>query len=150
MRLYLVQHGDAVDKDVDPQRPLSDQGIADVGRLASRLSSAGVSVGRIVHSGKLRAEQTAVILEPLLMAGGGVEARSGLAPNDAPELLLSSVNDVDTIVAGHLPFVSRAVSLALGLPADQTAVQFQPGSVAVLEQVDDSWRLVAFIRPEHV
>jgi len=26
MRLYIVQHGDSVPKDIDPDRPLSDRG----------------------------------------------------------------------------------------------------------------------------
>jgi phosphohistidine phosphatase SixA len=33
MRLYLVQHGDALTKDVDPERQLSSQGRADITRL---------------------------------------------------------------------------------------------------------------------
>ncbi len=150
MRLYLVQHGDALGKDVDPERPLSETGMADIGRLASWLQNAGVNVGRILHSGKLRAAQTAEILKPLLDASGAVEARDGLSPNDNPEMLLASLDDEDVIVAGHMPFVSRAVSLALGLPSDQAAVAFQPGSVAVIERVDADWRLAAFLRPEHV
>ena len=30
MKLYLVQHGDALTKESDPDRPLSDRGRADV------------------------------------------------------------------------------------------------------------------------
>ncbi|MDX1516450.1 MAG: phosphohistidine phosphatase SixA [Woeseiaceae bacterium] len=149
MRLFLVQHGDAVPADIDPERPLSDKGRADIRRLAERLRQSGVRVERILHSGKLRAMQTAEMLSVLLAGGGSIEARDGLAPNDPPQPLLESLGDEDLLLAGHMPFVSRVVSIALGVPADRALVRFQPGSVAVLERGDDAWSLVAFIRPEH-
>ena len=37
MRIYLTQHGLAVPKDVDPDRPLNEQGREDVRRLAELL-----------------------------------------------------------------------------------------------------------------
>lgn len=149
MRLYLVQHGDAVTKDVDPSRPLTDDGVADIGRLASWLGRSNTHVERILHSGKLRAQQTAEILAPLLEEGEITEARSGLSPNDSPQTLFETLGTGDVIVAGHMPFVSRAVSLALNLLPDQSIVAFKPGSLALLEQdADDSWQLVAFIRPD--
>ena len=151
MRLYLVQHGDAVTKDVDPDRPLTDEGAADIRRLASWLARSGTKVGLILHSGKLRAQQTAEMLTPVLAEVGTVEARSGLSPNDSPRTFLETLGSEDVIVAGHMPFVSRAVSLALELSPDRPVVAFKPGSLAVLEQDDtDAWRLVAFIRPEHI
>jgi phosphohistidine phosphatase len=151
MRLYLVQHGDAVAKDVDPERPLSDSGRADIDRLASWLERNDVRVARILHSGKLRAEQTANLLAPLAGDDGTVEAHPGLAPNDSPGSLLDILGDGDTIVAGHMPFVSRAVSLALELPPDQPIVAFKPGSLAGLERdANGSWCLMLFIRPEQV
>jgi Histidine phosphatase superfamily (branch 1) len=66
MRLYLMQHGAALAKDVDPARPLSEQGEQDVRRIAAFLARAGVGVGRIWHSGKRRAEQTAELLAAAL------------------------------------------------------------------------------------
>lgn len=50
MRVYLVQHGDAVPKEVDPDRPLSDTGRQDIERLAKFLNAAKVRVSRIIHS----------------------------------------------------------------------------------------------------
>ena len=41
MRVYLVQHGDAVPKEVDPDRPLSDTGRQDIERLAKFLNRIG-------------------------------------------------------------------------------------------------------------
>ena len=66
MRIYLTQHGLAVPKDVDPDRPLSEQGRQDVQRLADFLKNTGAQVEQVLHSGKTRAEQTATILAPAL------------------------------------------------------------------------------------
>ena len=51
MQLLLVQHGEACAKDVDPDRPLTDRGAADVDRLAAFLGDAGVRVGRVFVGG---------------------------------------------------------------------------------------------------
>ena len=87
----------------------------------------------------------------MLVESGTVEARSELSPNDSPRTLLDTLGNGDVIVAGHMPFVSRAVSLALDLSSDHPVVAFEPGSLAVLERdPDDSWRLVTFVRPGDV
>ena len=62
MKLYLAQHGEACTKDIDPERPLTDQGREDIERLAEFLARAGIEVARVIDSGKLRAAQTADLL----------------------------------------------------------------------------------------
>ena len=69
MRLYLVQHGDAVPERLDPERPLSAAGRREVEAVARLLAGAGARVAHVVHSGKLRAQQTA---ELLVSAGRGI------------------------------------------------------------------------------
>jgi phosphohistidine phosphatase len=151
MRLYVVQHGDSVAKEVDPNRPLSDQGQADIQRLAEWLSSQNVRIGQILHSGKTRAKQTAEILRPLLKSSSQIYESQGLAPNDSPEAFLHQLRDrtKDTLVAGHMPFVARTVSHALTGAPDRQLVEFVPGSVAGIERGDGaSWGLFVFARPE--
>ena len=62
MDLYLMQHGQATTETEDPERPLTDAGRAAVQRVAKRARAAGVRIGGCLHSGKLRAEQTAQLL----------------------------------------------------------------------------------------
>ena len=57
MRLYLVQHGDAVPERLDPERPLSVAGRREVEAVGRLLAGAGARVAHVVHSGKLRAQQ---------------------------------------------------------------------------------------------
>ncbi len=151
MRLYIVQHGDSVPKDIDPDRPLSDRGRADIQRLTEWLSSHNVQIVQILHSGKTRAKETAEILRPLLKSPGEIYEGQGLAPNDSPETFLYQLLDPkkDTLVVGHMPFVARAVSQALTGAPDRQLVEFVPGSVAGIERRDSaSWRLFLFARPE--
>ncbi len=151
MRLYLVQHGDAEPKDVDPDRPLSDQGRADIKRLAKWLLSQNIQVAQILHSGKSRAKQTAEILRPMLECPGQVFEGQGLAPNDSPEAFLRQLTDSkkDMLIAGHMPFMSRTVSQALTGAPDLKLVEFLQGSVAGIERSDRAtWHLFMFARPE--
>ena len=151
MRLYLVQHGDAVSKDVDPDRPLSDQGRADIKRLTAWLSGQNVQVAQILHSGKSRTIETAELLRPLLESPDQIFKGQGLAPNDSPEAFLRQLKDPkkDTLIAGHMPFVARTVSQALTGAPDRQLVEFLPGSVAGIERSDRAtWHLFMFARPE--
>ncbi len=151
MRLYIVQHGDSLPKDIDPDRPLSDRGRADIQRLTEWLLSHNVQIAQILHSGKTRARETAEILRPLLTSPSQIYERQGLAPNDSPETFLHQLRDreKDTLVAGHMPFVARAVSQALTGAPDRQLVEFVPGSVVGIERSDRaSWRLFMFARPE--
>ncbi len=151
MRLYLVQHGTAVPKDLDPDRPLSDQGRADIQRLAEWLSSQNVGLAQILHSGKARAKETGEILRPLLDAPNHIYEGQGLGPNDCPETFLHQLGDLekDTLVAGHMPFVARTVSQALTGAPDLQLVDFLPGSIAGIECSEgESWHLFMFIRPD--
>lgn len=151
MHLYLVQHGDALPKDLDPARPLSDKGQADIGRLAHWLGQRGVKVAEIVHSGKMRAVQTAELLASVAESCDRIREGSGLGPNDSPQAFLEALRDRqgDILVAGHMPFVARAVSVALTGEPDRPIVEFVPGSIAGLVQHDArAWRLFFFARPD--
>ena len=84
MKLYLIQHGEALAKEVDPDRPLSESGKADVQRVARALRDAGVEVQRVMHSGKLRARQTAEILATEIAPMLPLEISDRINPNDNP------------------------------------------------------------------
>lgn len=152
MRLYLVQHGEAVDKTVDPDRPLSGQGEKDVASVASVLACASVDPEKIMHSGKTRARQTADILEAALGARAGAVEVSGIAPMDSVSEFADRVRSgaEATMVCGHQPFMGKLVSHLLSGDEDLQLVDYTPGSVACLERVPGGgWILIGFLRPEH-
>jgi phosphohistidine phosphatase len=151
MRLYLVQHGEAKPKDQDPERSLTDQGRSDVGRLAAFLKGAGVSVSRVVHSGKLRARQTAEIMAQAIASGVRLEISDIINPLDPPDSLAKQIGDwnADTLVAGHLPFMSKLVALLITGDPEYAVASYQPGSVVCLERnTDGQWAVVWMLRPE--
>ena len=151
MKLYLVQHGEACAKALDPERPLTEQGKADVNRLAVFLRKSGVTVERIIHSGKLRAQQTAERLVNAIAAGTTPEISEVINPNDDPAQFaqLSFAWTDDILIVGHLPFMAKLVS-QLTLRNTQTVfTNFTPGSAVCLERHDDnSWTLNWMVRPE--
>ena len=150
MRLYLVQHGEAVEKDVDPDRPLSDQGREDIVRLARWLSDRGIEVALVLHSGKTRARQTAELLGGLLKDNGEIRQQDGLAPNDSPETFLDAMRkcDDDVLVASHLPFVGRVLALAICGDSEHSVAEYQPGTVACIEHDSKgNWSICLFMRP---
>lgn len=151
MRLYLVQHGEACAKDVDPERSLTDQGKADVDRLAAFLKKADIRAERVIHSGKLRARQTAERLAKAMAPGVAPEISGLMNPNDNPGAFdwQSESWDRDTLIVGHLPFMARLVSHLLIEDEDKIIAAFQPGSMVCLAHDNDAqWQLNWMIRPE--
>ncbi len=151
MKLYLVRHGDAVAKEVDPDRPLSEEGRQDVKRVAEFLGEARVRVPVIFHSGRRRAEQTARLFAAHVSQGAFLEKTVGMDPLDSVSAFAPRVAGwtVDTMVVGHLPFMGRLVSLLV--VGDETApvASFKPGAVVCLHRgEEEGWSLAWMIDPE--
>jgi phosphohistidine phosphatase len=150
MQLYLVHHGEARPAEVDPERPLSVAGEADVRRIAAFLAGSGVRVARVLHSGKRRAEQTAGGLAAALAPGIAPASRGGLNPNDLTESLALEVAgwQEDTMLVGHLPFMARLVSRLVAGRENAGVVAFEPGSVVCLLRTDQgAWTIAWMLRP---
>lgn len=153
MKLYLVQHGDALPNELDSRRPLSDQGRADVGRVAAFLANAGVRIPAVLHSGKKRAEQTAEILVASIGTSGKPERISGVDPLDAVSDFVPTINGWtgDTMIVGHLPFMAKLVSLLVTGNEEASVAAYRPGTVVELERNEGgSWSVAWMIHPELV
>jgi phosphohistidine phosphatase len=147
--LFLVRHGDAVEKEQDPDRPLNEQGRQAVERIASWATAAGVRPDEILHSGKLRAAQTAEILAAQLQPARGTARRDGLNPNDDVATIAEWVADADATVmlVGHLPFLGRLVAQLVVGDADCNVVQFAAGGLVALVREDDEWVIAYVVDP---
>jgi len=153
MHLYIVQHGLAVPKDEHPERPLSDQGRAEVGRMAAFLARTRPAISRVIHSGKLRAAQTALIFSETIGPGRIVEeAADGLAPKDPTDAAADDIDEwtEDTMIVGHLPHLSKLVSRLVVGSEGNTVVHFTPGTVVCLERGENGggWTVTWAVRPE--
>ena len=151
MRLYLVQHGDALAKDLDPERPLSAKGRQDAARLGGALAGSRLAPERIYHSGKLRAKETAALISSALSGRQPLEHLDGLAPNDPVKAFIEKVEVwwEDVIVVGHLPFMSKLVAALVAGNEEDPIVAFEPGSMVCVERDNQGhWRIVWMIRPD--
>ncbi len=149
MRVYLVQHGLAKSESEDATRPLSSQGREDVTRCAGFLSLfEKPKPTTILHSGKLRAQQTA---EMFAEAWGNlsVEKADDLSPNGDPSTWsthLASMSE-DVMLIGHLPHIQRLAGLLICSDPDREAVHFRNSGVVCLERRSGDWSLLWQINP---
>lgn len=152
MELYLVQHGEAKLKAEDPERPLTDRGRREVERVAAMLQQLGIRVGRIHHSGKLRAHQTAVLLAAALTPGRSPETMDGLAPNDDPATAAAAVtaSTEPLMLVGHLPHLSRLASHLVTGDAEHAIIAFENAGTVCLSSEDGGWRIRWILTPDVV
>jgi len=149
MRIYLVQHGKAKSKQEDPSRPLTAEGIQESTQTSALLSRTDLSVSRILHSGKARAQQTADILALGIQPRPKIETREGLAPMDDPQQIAETLAESsdDVVMVGHLPHLERLTSLLLTEEADLVAFQ-NSGIVCLERDRGNSWSLRWAIPPQ--
>lgn len=149
-KIYLVQHGAAASKEVDPERPLTGTGTQAVQAMARFLRDSGVQPAAILHSGKLRAQQSADILARVLLSGAPATVVDHINPGDSAQAFAASLDRFanGTMFVGHLPFMEKLVALLLSGSESTTLVQFTPGSVACLAAAGQDWRLEWMLRPE--
>lgn len=152
MELYLVQHGEAEPEAQDPDRPLTDQGAEEVTRVAAAAALAGVRVHQIRHSGRRRAEQTALILAQRLVPPDGSVAVCGLGPKDAVQPVAEQLERETgpLMLVGHLPFLDRLTSLLVTGDPDRSIVRFRHGGIVCLSGEGRDWALAWIITPECV
>lgn len=151
MRLYLVQHGQAAAKDVDPARPLTDRGRADVEKVAAFIKPLNLYVSTVWHSGKTRAAQTAELLAAAVRTDNRCLERPGLAPNDdvlpVKDELARAQHDI--MIVGHLPFLSKLASLLLADDESAAPVAFQQAGLVCLQRAPEKkWQLDWMITPQ--
>ena len=151
MKLYLVQHGNANPKDVDPEKGLSEKGRSDVTKMVEFIRPLGLSVGEVWHSGKARAAQTADALLPSISASRGVIKKEGLAPKDPVTAIMIKINELseDLMIVGHLPFLGKLASALLASTEPTNVIVFQQGGIVCLERSESgAWSVRWMVTPD--
>ena len=142
MALYLVQHGKSLPKDKDPQKGLSQEGVAETERIAQVAKGYAVPVSKITHSGKTRARQTAEIIEAALQPSGGIHEGSGLNPMDDVAVFADTIGSTKNIMlVGHLPFMERLTAYLLTGYIEKPVFKFQNSGIVCLDKdpATESW-----------
>ncbi|MDY6880227.1 MAG: phosphohistidine phosphatase SixA [Desulfatiglans sp.] len=151
MALFLVQHGQSLPKDMDPDRSLSKEGKETVSRIASVAAGYGVFVSMIKHSGKARAQQTAELIASFLQPEKGVEETDGLNPMDDVKAFAETIDQrEDVMLVGHLPFMERLVSYLITGSVDVSVFKFQNGGIVCLDKDPDkkTWFIKWTLMPQ--
>jgi phosphohistidine phosphatase len=151
MRLYLVRHGAAVEESEDPARPLSQTGIDEAQRTGRFISTHfQTNVGSILHSSKMRAAQTAQIMQQHLTPLRGTKQTEGLLPMDDPGIWADRISDMefDTMLVGHLPHLSRLASTLLCWNSETAIAEFNTGTAACLDGTAGNWHLKWLVGPD--
>ncbi len=151
MKLYFVQHAKAASKQVDPQRSLTEEGRRDIRKVAAFIKPLKLWVDCLWNSGKRRAVQTAEILAEVIEIKEAKIARDGLGPNDDVTALRNELafSQQDIMIVGHLPFLSKLVSLLLAGSESANTVAFKNGGIVCLNRAEtNQWQIDWIVTPE--
>jgi len=153
MKLYLAQHGEAKSEIQDPERPLTENGIFNVRRVAAYITkNTDARVHSIFHSGKKRSLQTAEIFAELLKPLKGLQLGKELGPNSLPwgwVERLSQIQD-DIMIVGHLPHLQKLSALLLCQDDTKPIIQFQKGGVISLNRNESGIWSIEWIVTSHI
>ena len=136
MQLFIIRHADALPLDDtmrgDEERPLSDEGHKQTGRLASAFRRLDLRVERVLSSPLKRARQTAdETAQHLEQTGLLVEETEHLAPGGSVKKLLKLLRKLDlqhVALVGHEPDLSRFTARLIG--GKRAQIEFAKGGMA--------------------
>ena len=150
MNVLLLRHGEALHEAQDPTRPLSQRGRADVRRMASLIGHMKIRTPIIYHSGKRRAEETALLVAEQMNPMPAVETLTGMTPMDDPELALETVEAVrsSVMLVGHLPHLDRLAGLLITGNPDREILELATATLVALGRETGIWRIRWMITPE--
>ena len=123
MRLFCMQHGACLSKELDPNQPLSPVGRDVIRKSAAALRALGLSFDAILSSPKERALQTASMVARAVdypeQSIRVTEAVKALATPDETLAFLRDYRDADQVfLAGHLPHLNKLACRLLGADKD--------------------------------
>ncbi len=140
MRLYLMRHGIAIDRDdpecpPEPERHLTPKGIERTRAAARGLRALDPNPDLILSSPYLRAVQTAEIACVVLdLPVGKIHKVEALLPGASPKLIfdeLSRSKAQEAICFGHAPNLDEIIAYALHAP--KTFTELKKAGAACLE-----------------
>jgi len=143
MAVYLVQHGKCLPKDKDPEQGLSEEGIAEVMRIAKVAKGYDIPVQSVVCSMKKRAWQTAEIFASILATETEVRKIEGIKPlDDVADFAKTIKNKDNRMVIGHLPFMQRLISFLILDSTEPAVFKVQNGGIVCLDRDPDTDRWI--------
>lgn len=148
MNLYIVRHGKAAKGKKDRLRPLTRRGIRETKAAAGFLKRMGVQPGAIWHSERVRAIETAKILEALHPKAGLFE-KIHMGPDDsvAPMMQMIEQASDDLMIVGHLPHLGKLIAKLLNAKKSDEILRFPPSTIVILTDQEGKWSIDAVVPP---
>ena len=153
MYLYLLRHGDAVANLDDSSRELSSIGEQEITRIGNFLAKLDHKIDSgIMCSPKLRALQTAKIIQNTACPNAQITEEELLLPGSSPEEFVDYLQALSetTLVASHLPFLSLLCSLLItNCNINYANISIPTGTLMCLEKISVSnWELNWMVTPD--
>ncbi len=156
MEIYMMQHGDALPEDKDPERGLSPEGKNQIRLSGKALKRLNVSLDLIVSSPKKRARQTAqIVAYEVAYPEDRIEVTETLKPlspaSEAVSYTRSFAGKERILLAGHLPSLAEIASSLMS--ETHILIQFEMGGVCridVEELPTHKGVLKWYLTPEHL
>jgi phosphohistidine phosphatase len=151
MELYLIRHAHAVDKEENPERPLSERGRKQVRALAKFLATSGaLHPAEFWHSSLVRSRQTAELLAERMNLHAPLVEVAGLEPCDEPALIGRRLKGLTKPLAivGHEPHLSALATLLIGGTSDAPMFVVRKSAVIALEGAGPHWQVRWHLSPE--
>ncbi len=152
MKLYLVRHGRALPAENDQAQPLSLEGRDDIMHLARTLGHMNIRVQTILHSGKLRSEESARLIADVLQPAGGVVRSENLGPTDDIGPMLQKIRTAteDLMLVGHLPFLANLLQALVEAPDQDDLPVFDTGILVGVEKLGNRWQVFRHLGPRMI
>ena len=141
MRLYIVRHGIAIDREdpkspADPERYLIEEGIKKSRQMAKGIAGMGATADLLVSSPYVRAMQTAEIFADAFdYPKQKIRQSNALLPGADPGRLFQELakqkGSESVFCFGHAPQLDRVIAEALGLKHQVTTLK--KSGVALIE-----------------
>lgn len=140
MRLHLMRHGIAMDRDdplcpAEAERPLTPEGLKKTEEVARGMKKIGIEPEIVLASPYLRAVQTAEIACAALKIDSKKLVRTdALLPSAKPAQLLEELAKLkvnEALCCGHAPNLDLVIAYALG--SRSTITELKKAGVASLE-----------------
>ena len=118
--------------------------------VATQLQQRGAEVDEVLHSGLLRATESATILGSTLCPSCEPLIQPGLRPNDDPISLAIEViaRGRSSLLVGHLPFMHLLSGFLISGKLERGGIEFLTGTVACFEKDGTRWSLTWRVDPE--
>ena len=103
--------------------------------MATQAAKKNFIITKIFHSGKKRAEQTAIIMKDYINPAFGIAQSVRIDPNDDIFYALDLIEQTENImIVGHLPFLEKLVSHLVTGDQETEVMKFPTAGMVCLDK----------------